>query len=249
MDNISTTTTTHVTDNPDDTTKKDNIREKTDIASRFEFSKNRILFNFENLIVFIRMFLLLSIFYMFVWIFRDKNADIRSTGQLFSLWNSLFCSVLSIYYIFTGSIYAALIIGASLCSYIIADVYYGYFHYHNIMCSPNGYIHHFIYILFFIYIIYNDFANIIAGFSLSEIPTFLLNLKHVFQIESFYLQLLILLSFMLFRVLYWGFLIYKNINTAIEYKFSGIISSVSLLLHIQWTWIHGCKTWKKYISK
>jgi hypothetical protein len=222
-------------------------REKS--GSIWNFRENKIELNFENLIVFIRMFLLLCIFYMFVWIFRDKNADIRSIGQLFSLWNSVLCSAVSIYYIFTGSVYATLIIGASLCSYLIADLYYGYFHYHRIMCSPNGYIHHFIYLFTVLYSIFYGFINMMPIYSLCEIATFFVNIKLIYRLDTFFMQLMILLSFILFRIVYWVFIPYKNINFLKEYKFIGILNITTLLLHTQWTSIHGYKTWKKYISK
>ena len=233
--------------NPEiETDKKENNREKREPI--WKFSENKIVLNFENFVDFIRMFLAFCIFYMFIWIFRDKNADIRSTGQLFSLYNSAFCSVLSIYYFFTGSVYSALLISASFFSSTIADIYYGYFHYHSIMCKPNGYIHHIVYLLFWTYLIYYDFINIIANFTLCEIATFFINVKQVFRIDSLLIQLSILVSFIVFRDLWWGYLMYKNPDVFKKYIPTAIVSSLSLFLHIQWTITHANKTWK-YITK
>lgn len=186
---------------------------------------------------------------MGIWIFRDKKADIRSIGQLFSLYNSLLCSILSIYYLFTGSVYATIIIGASLCSYLIADMYYGFLHYHHIMCSPNGYAHHIVYILIVFYLMFYNIMNFIAVFCLCEIATFFLNIKYVFGVDSFFLQLIILLSFILFRVLFWGFIIYKNSDIRKKHFFLKIVALLALGLHIQWTWTHACKIYKKFIGK
>jgi len=214
----------------------------------WKFSENKIEFTFENLVLLIRLFLCMCVFYLGVWIFRDKNADIRSTAQLFSLYNSFFCSVLSIYYFLTGSVFSVFLIIASLFSYTIADIYYGYFHYHHIMCGLNGYAHHFVYLCFCQYLIYIGYSNINAAFAISEIPTFLLNIKYVFQMESFPLQLLILFGFIIFRVIIWGAFIVLNMDTAKKYITTGIFSIGTLILHIHWTSIHAYKTWKKYIA-
>lgn len=224
------------------TDKKERNRDKHEPI--WKFSENKIEFTFENLISLIRMFFLFCIFYVFVWISRDKNANIQTTSQLFSFYNSFFCSVLSIYYFFTGSVRSVLLIAACFFSSTLADMYYGYNHYHSIMCKPNGYIHHVIYLIIWIqYLIWFDMMSATAMFSLCEIATFFLNIKYVFQINSFLLQIIILLSFIVFRVLYWVFLMYKNTDTFIKNKFSGIISIIALFLHIQWTVTHAYKTW------
>lgn len=210
----------------------------------FDFENHTLDFSFHDLIKLIRMFLVLCIFYMFLWIFRDRNADIRSTGQLFSLYNSAFCSIFSIYYYFTKNINSAIFIIASFFSSLLADCYYGYFHYHHIMCKPNGYLHHFIYLGIFLYAyVYHNYIGSIALFSLAEIPSLILNVKQVFQIDSLLIQISILVSFLVFRVLWWAYLMYKNTHVLKKNIPSGIVSSLALFLHIQWTITHAYKTW------
>jgi hypothetical protein len=215
--------------------------------STLDFNKSKFVLDFEKLIYLIRAFIFMCIFYMVLWMFRDRNKDIKTLSYTFTLYNSIICSILSIYYYFTGSVYVALFIAASLFGYMLADNYYGFIHYHSLMCNLNGYMHHFVYILFFLYFMYYDHINIIASYILCEIATLCLNIKYVFRSDSFLLHLIILLAFILFRVFYWGFITYKNVDIAIAYKTMGIMSVGALFLHTYWTYIHGIKLWKKYI--
>jgi hypothetical protein len=215
----------------------------------WDFYKHIFPIDFHKLILFIRLFLVMSLFYMFVWILRDRNADIRSTSYTFTLLNSLFCSILSVYYFFTGSIGAVLLALASFSSYMLADMYYGRIHYHKLMCGLNGYAHHIVYILVVFYVFYYDYANAFGIFFLSEIPTLILNIKYYFNISNFPVDFSIFMGFLLFRVLGWGFVIQQNMTFAIDNKFALVVSSACLLLHMYWTYIHGTKIWKKYISQ
>lgn len=215
----------------------------------WDFYKHIFPFDFHKLILFIRLFLVMSLFYMFVWIFRNKSADIRSTSYTFTLLNSLFCSIFSLYYFFTGSIGAVLLALASFSSYMLADMYYGRMHYHNLMCGLNGYAHHIVYFLLAFYAFYYDLVNIFGIFLIAEIPTLILNIKYYFGISNFPIDFSIFMGFLLFRVLGWGFFIQQNMTFAIDNKFTLIVASACLLLHMYWTYIHGTKIWKKYISQ
>lgn len=212
-------------------------------------NKSRFSLDFQNLIFLIRAFIFMCIFYMVLWIFRDRNADIRSLSYTFTLYNSFICSILSIYYYFTGSIRSVLLILASLTGYMLADTYYGFIYYHNLMRGFNGYIHHIIYLVLVLYTLYYDWMNTFGLFVITEIPTFILNLKHYFGINNFLIHFIIFLGFLMFRVLLWGFIIFKNWGTAKKYIFTIAIAIPALFLHIHWTSIHGIKLWKKYISQ
>ncbi len=191
----------------------------------------------------------MCIFYMAIWIFRDRNADIRTTSYTFTLYNSFICSVLSIYYYFTGSTQSVLLLLASLFGYMLADVYYGYIHYHNLMCGFNGYPHHFIYLFVGLYAMYYDWLIAYGIFTIAEISTFILNIKYYFGINNFIIYFLIFISFLLFRVLLWGYIIFKNWDITKKYMLTGAVSITSLFFHVYWTYIHGIKFWKKYISR
>lgn len=215
----------------------------------WNFYKHMFQIDFHKLVIFIRLFLIMSLFYMFAWIFRNKSADIRSTSYTFTLLNSLFCSILSVYYFFTGSIGAVLLALASFSSYMLADVYYGRIHYHKLMCGLNGYAHHIVYFLIIYYVFYYDYVSVFGILLLSEIPTLILNIKYYFGILGVPIDFSIFIGFLLFRVLGLVFVIYQNIEFGIDNKFALVVSSTSLLLYTYWTYIHGTKIWKKYISQ
>ena len=133
-------------DDRDDTIVSEEPSPSNKINSTPDLNKSKFVLDFEKLIYLIRAFIFMCIFYMVLWIFRDRNADIRTLSYTFTLYNSFICSILSIYYYFTGSIQSILLLVASLCGYMLADIYYGFIHYHNLMCGFNGYAHHFIYL-------------------------------------------------------------------------------------------------------
>lgn len=215
----------------------------------WDFYKNMFQIDFHKLVFFIRCFLVMSLFYMFAWILRDRNADIRTISYTFTLFNSFFCSIFSLYYFFTGSIAAVLIAFASFSSYMLADMYYGRMHYHKLMCGLNGYAHHIVYFLVIFYVFYYDYVNVFGILLLSEIPTFILNIKYYFGILGVPIDFSIFMGFLLFRVLGLVFVIHQNIEFGIDNKFALVVSSTSLLLYMYWTYIHGTKIWKKYISQ
>lgn len=209
---------------------------------------NRFSLDFEKLVFLIRSFLFMCIFYMGIWIFRDKTADIRSTSYTFTLYNSLFCSILSTYYYFTANTYSVLLAVSSLAGYMLADMYYGRIHYHNLMCGFNGYIHHAVYLVFVLYALYYDWISVFGLFSITEIPTFILNMKYYFGINNFPMDFIIFIGFLLLRVFVWGFLFLKNTDIAKKYLATSVVCIPAFFLHIHWTSIHGMKIWKKYIA-
>jgi len=214
----------------------------------WKFRHHQFPLDFQYLVSFIRYFLSFSIFYMTVWIFRNREKPIRELSYTFTFYNSLFCCILSVYYFFTTNRTAAIMSLASICSYMLADVYYGALHYHSLMCSLNGYAHHIVYFIVALYTLYYDWMNAAGIFLLSEIPTMILNIKYFFQQSGFTMDVSIFMGFLLFRVLGWGFIIQQNMDIGLEYKFTLSIAGLALLLHIYWTFIHGKKIWRKYLQ-
>lgn len=214
----------------------------------WKLKKHQFAFDFQNLVFFIRYFSSFTIFYMIVWMFRNRSSHVRELSYTFTFYNSLLCSVLSIYYLFSASKKACLLALASMCSYMLADMYYGWIHYHSFMCGLSGYLHHIAYFIVILYSIYYDWINVYGAFLIVEIPTFLLNIKYFFQYEGFAMDFSIFVGFLLFRVLGWGLLIQQNMDIAREYKFTLSTTFVALLLHIYWTGIHGRKIIRKYFG-
>jgi len=179
----------------DDTITKD---EKSPLKKKIE--------PFNHLIFFYSVFAF-SLFYVFLWIIEDKT-DLAKTSTLFTYANSIVNTICWLLYYFTeNSVF--LIHGiASLIVSLLAELYYGSRYFPEYMYLLSTYIHHFVFLTFISTGFLYDSLQYSSLVMIIEFPTFLLNHKRRYNINSSLLNGLFGISFFLLRILFWCWLFF-----------------------------------------
>ena len=143
------------------------------------------------------------LFFNIVWIFENKTDKFKCSNIL-ALWCSILLCIFTFVYIFTKDTYYVTLTIAIFLSYLILELIYGSIYFREHMHLITTYIHHIVYILLVLYLLYTYDMDKLSVLSLSflvEIPTILLNLKRYYNIKSKLFNLAYGILFLIFRVL------------------------------------------------
>ena len=93
------------------------------------------------------------LFFNIVWIFENKTDKFKCSNIL-ALWSSLLLCIFTFVYIFTKDTYYSSLTLAIFLSYLILELIYGSIYFREHMHLITGYIHHIVYILLGVYLLF-----------------------------------------------------------------------------------------------
>lgn len=166
------------------------------------------------------------------------NKNVKKKSQILAIKSSFTMSIVGIlfnYNFLTDTTDSIQVSNFGICSilyytaYLICDMTFGYIYYPMYMNTLAGYIHHSVYILTNMLVLYTNNYSVYLINMLSEIPTFILNIgmyDNKYRNDNLFGT-----TFFIFRILYHMFLMYyfRNIGVLLF-----LITTPALILHVYW---------------